>query len=197
LHEILVVGNTFFDKRTQRRYFMELRGSKTEKNLLAAFAGESMAANRYWLHSEVAKKEGYEQIKAIFEETTENEKQHAKRIFRFLEDCHTEENLKSAALGEHEEHTKIYPEMERVATEEGFTEIASFFKHVTEVEAAHEKRFLALLQLLEEKKVFEGTEQTVWICRNCGYIYVGKEPPVTCPVCKHPKAFFERKAENF
>lgn len=176
---------------------MELRGSKTEQNLLAAFAGESMAANRYWLHSQVAKKEGYEQIKALFEETSYNERQHAKRIFRFLEECTTEENLESAAYGEHEEHTKIYPEMEQVAREEGFVEIAAFFKHVAEVEDAHEKRFLDLLQLLKDKKVFEGTEQTVWICRNCGYIYVGKEPPMNCPVCMHPQAFFERKPENY
>ncbi len=177
---------------------MELKGSKTEKNLLAAFAGESMAANRYYYHGAAAKQEGYEQISAIFEETSYNEREHAKRIFKFLGgNGTTAENLKSAAEGEHEEWSFIYKEMEQVAKEEGFSDIAAFFKHVATVEDAHEKRYLALLKLLEEGKVFRDTEQTVWICRNCGYIHVGAQPPAVCPVCQHPQAFFERKVENY
>jgi rubrerythrin len=176
---------------------MDLRGSKTEQNLLAAFAGESMASNRYIYHAAQAKQEGYEQIKGVFEETAQNEREHAKRIFKFLGgNGNTAENLKSAASGEHEEWAVLYKEMEQVAREEGFISIADFFKEVATVEEAHEKRFLALLKLLEEENVFRDTEQTVWICRNCGYIYVGAEPPKSCPVCLHPQAFFERKATN-
>lgn len=177
---------------------MELKGSKTEQNLLAAFAGESMAANRYYYHAAGAKSEGYEQIRAIFEETSYNEREHAKRIFKFLGgNGTTPQNLKSAAEGEHEEWSFIYKEMEQVAKEEGFTEIAAFFKSVATVEQAHEKRFLALHKLLADGNVFRDTEQTVWVCRNCGYIHVGAKPPETCPVCSHPQAFFEGKADNY
>lgn len=177
---------------------MELKGSKTEQNLLAAFAGESMAANRYDFFADKAGKDGYEQIKGIFKETAANERQHAKRMFRFLDaEGETEDNLKAAAFGEHEEWSEIYKEMEQVAQQEEFTEIASFFKHLASVEKEHEERFRALLSLLENNKVFSDTEQTVWICRSCGYVYVGKEPPKVCPVCLYPQAFYERKANNY
>ena len=177
---------------------MELKGSKTEKNLLAAFAGESMAANKYLFFASAAKQEGYEQIHAIFEETSKNERAHAKRIFKFLSGIGTtEENLEAGVNGEHEEWSEIYPEMEKVAKEEGFNEIAAFFNYVGQVEVEHEKRFLALFNLLKDEKVFRDTEQTVWCCRNCGYIYVGAEPPKVCPTCLHPQAYFERKANNY
>lgn len=177
---------------------MELKGSKTESNLLAAFAGESMAANRYIFYAAAAKAEGYEQIKGIFEETAANEREHAKRIFKFLGgNGTTAENLKAGAEGEHEEWAVLYKDMEKVAKEEGFHDIAAFFKNVAEVEQEHEKRYQALLKLLEEGNVFRDTEKTVWICRNCGYVYVGEQPPQKCPVCIHPQAFFERKAENY
>lgn len=177
---------------------MELKGSKTEQNLLSAFAGESMAANRYTFYSEKAHQEGYEQIKDIFAETAKNEVQHAKRILKFLQGIGTtEENLKAGAYGEHEEWADIYKEMEQVAREEGFTEIAEFFKQVATVEKEHEERYQALRKLLQEKKVFEGDEQTVWICKNCGYVTIGKQPPQVCPVCVHPQAYFERKPNNY
>lgn len=177
---------------------MELKGSKTEQNLISAFAGESMAANRYRLYAEKAHEEGYEQIKSIFQETSDNEVQHAKRILNFINGIgNTEANLKAGAYGEHEEWTQIYKEMEAVAKEEGFTEIAAFFKNVATVEKEHEERYQTLLQLLQEKKVFQGDENTVWVCRNCGFVYVGKEPPKKCPVCTYPQGYFERKAENY
>lgn len=177
---------------------MKLIGSKTEANLLAAFAGESMAANRYLFYAAAAKTGGYEQIRSIFEETSMNEREHAKRIFKFLGGIeNTEKNLVSAAEGEHEEWSVMYPEMEKIAKEEGFTDIAAFFNVVATVEVEHEKRFLALHKLLKENNVFRDTEQTVWCCRNCGYVYVGNEPPKVCPTCLHPQAFFERKADNY
>ncbi|WP_313525295.1 rubrerythrin [Anaerotignum sp.] len=177
---------------------MELKGSKTEQNLISAFEGESMAANRYKFYAEKAHEEGYEQIKGVFTETSDNEVQHAKRIFNFLSGVGTtEENLKAGAYGEHEEWSDIYKSMEATAREEGFTEIAAFFKNVASVEKEHEERYQALLKLLQDKKVFEGDETTVWICRNCGYVHVGKEPPKKCPVCLHPQAYFERKPENY
>lgn len=177
---------------------MDLKGSKTEQNLISAFAGESMAANRYWLYAEKAHEEGYEQIKSVFEETSENEVQHAKRILNFINGIgSTEANLEAGAYGEHEEWTKIYKEMEAVAKEEGFGEIAAFFKNVATVEKEHEERYQALHKLLKEKKVFQGDENTVWVCKNCGYVYVGKEAPKKCPVCIYPQAYFERKADNY
>lgn len=177
---------------------MELKGSKTEKNLLAAFAGESMARNRYTFYSGQAKKEGYEQIAAIFYETAENEKEHAKVILKFLSGIGTTaENLNAGAMGEHEEWSNMYKEMEKVASEEGFTDIASFFKMVAEVEEEHEKRYLKVLEHVEKNEVFKEEKKTSWKCRNCGYIHYGEIPPQTCPVCKHPMAYFERQAENY
>lgn len=177
---------------------MELTGSKTEKNLLAAFAGESMARNRYTFYSDQAKKDGYEQISAIFYETAENERAHAKIILKFLSGIGTTaENLKAGAMGEHEEWANMYKEMEQVAKEEGFTDIAAFFKMVAEIEEEHEKRYLKLLDQVEKNEVFKEEKKTIWICRNCGHIHFGENPPETCPVCKHPMAYFERKAENY
>lgn len=177
---------------------MELKGSKTEKNLLAAFAGESMAANRYEFFAGQAKKDGYEQIMGYFHETSLNERQHAKRMFQFLGGIGTtEDNLKSGATGEHEEWSNIYKEMEEVAQTEGFTEISAFFKHLATVEKEHEERYLALLNLLKTNRVFQTTEQTVWVCRNCGYVHVGQEAPMSCPVCAHPQSYFERKKDNY
>ncbi len=177
---------------------MGLKGSKTEQNLMAAFAGESQARNKYTYFASVAKKEGYEQISAIFTETAGNEKEHAEVEFKFLSGIgNTIENLKAAAAGENEEWTHMYPDFEKVAREEGFTEIADFFKEVAEVEAEHEKRYLALLKKVEEGKVFKNDESTKWKCRNCGYIHEGTEAPEVCPVCDHPQAYYELLAENY
>lgn len=177
---------------------MELKGSKTEQNLLAAFAGESMARNRYEFFASTAKKEGYEMVKGVFEETAANEKEHAERIFKFLSGIGTTaENLTAGANGEHEEWADIYKEMERVAKEEGFTEIAGFFKTVSEVEREHEERYRAVLGLLNEGKMFKADGEVYWKCRNCGYVHKGKEAPELCPVCKHKQAYFERKCENW
>ncbi len=177
---------------------MELKGSKTEKNLLSAFMGEAMAAVRYKLYAEKAHEEGYEQIKGIFDETSDNEIQHAKRILDFSMGIGTTEaNLKAGAYGEHEEWSDIYKEMEATAREENFVEIANFFKNVASVEKEHEERYQALLKLLEEQKVFQGDESTVWVCKNCGYVHVGKQPPQKCPVCQYPQAYYERKADNY
>ncbi len=177
---------------------MELKGSKTEQNLQAAFAGESQARNKYTYFASVAKKEGYEQISAIFTETAGNEKEHAEVEFKFLSGIgNTIENLKAAASGENYEWTEMYPEFEKVAREEGFTEIADFFKEVAEVEAEHEKRYLALLKNVEEGKVFKKDETTKWKCRNCGYIHEGTEAPDICPVCDHPQSYYEVLAENY
>lgn len=177
---------------------MELKGSKTEKNLLSAFMGEAMAAVRYKLYAEKAHEEGYEQIKGIFDETSDNEIQHAKRILDFSKGIGTTEaNLKAGAYGEHEEWTDIYKEMEAIAREENFVEIANFFKNVASVEKEHEERYQALLKLLEEQKVFQSDESTVWVCKNCGYVHVGKQPPQKCPVCQYPQAYYERKANNY
>lgn len=177
---------------------MELKGSKTEKNLWAAFAGESQARNKYTYYASVAKKAGFEQIAAIFLETAENEKEHAKTEFEFLNELgDTKANLKAAAGGEHYEWTDMYPGFEQVAREEGFTEIADFFQKVAEVEKEHEKRYLALLKNLEEDKVFKRDQSVKWRCRNCGYIHEGTEPPKTCPVCAHPQSYYELAAENY
>lgn len=177
---------------------MELKGSKTEQNLLAAFAGESQARNKYTYFASVAKKEGYEQISAIFTETAGNEKEHAEVEFKFLSGIgNTIENLKAAASGENYEWTEMYPGFEKVAREEGFTEIANFFKEVAEVESEHEKRYLALLKNVEEDRVFKKDETKKWKCRNCGYIHEGNEAPETCPVCDHPQSYYELLAENY
>ena len=177
---------------------MELKGSKTEQNLQAAFAGESQARNKYTYFASVAKKEGYEQISAIFTETAGNEKEHVEVEFKFLNGIgNTIENLKAAASGEKHEWTEMYPGFEAIAREEGFTEIADFFKEVAEVEAEHEKQYLALLKNVEEGKVFKKDETIKWKCRNCGYIHEGPEAPEVCPVCDHPRSYYEVLAENY
>jgi rubrerythrin len=177
---------------------MNLKGSKTEKNLMEAFAGESQARNKYTYFASAAKKEGYEQIAGIFQETADNEKEHAKLIFKFLGGIgNTAENLKHAAEGENYEWTSMYKEFEKIAKEEGFQAIAEFFGKVAEVEKEHEERYLALLKSVEECKVFEKDEETTWRCRNCGYIHVGSAAPEICPTCKHPRAYFEIAAFNY
>ncbi|HYE83575.1 MAG TPA: rubrerythrin family protein [Clostridia bacterium] len=177
---------------------MELKGSKTEQNLWAAFAGESQARNKYTYFASTAKKEGYEQISGIFQETADNEKEHAKLIFKFLGGIgDTAENLKHAAEGENYEWSSMYKEFEKIAREEGFSAIAEFFNKVATVEKEHEERYLALLKNVEESKVFKREEQTTWRCRNCGYIHTGAEAPEICPTCKHPRAYFEIAAFNY
>jgi rubrerythrin len=177
---------------------MELKGSQTEKNLRAAFAGESQARNKYTYFASVARKAGFEQIAAIFLDTADNEKEHAKMIFKFLGELgDTPANLKVAASGENYEWTKMYPEFEKVARKEGLEEIANFFKGVQNAEKYHEQKHLALLENLQTKKVFQRTEPMRWRCRNCGYVFEGKEAPAECPTCKHPRAFFEILCECF
>ena len=177
---------------------MELKGSKTEKNLEAAFAGESQARNKYTYFAVVAKAEGLEQIAAIFLETAENEREHARREFEFLKGIEdTQANLKTAAAGEHYEWTEMYPEFERVAREEGFTEIADVFKEIAEVEQQHEKRYLALLKNMQEGKVFKKDTVVKWKCRNCGYVHEGMEAPKQCPACGFTQSYYELLAENY
>ena len=179
---------------------MELKGSQTEKNLAAAFAGESQARNKYTYFASKAKKEGYEQIAAIFLETAENEKEHAKMWFKYLEGGEvksTAENLKAAAEGENFEWTDMYKEFAKVAREEGFDKIAFEFEAVAKIEKEHEERYRALLDKVEGGKVFIAEDVVVWKCRNCGHIHVGKEAPKICPVCAHPQAYFELRAKNF
>ena len=179
---------------------MELKGSKTEANLMAAFAGESQARNKYTYFASKAKKEGYEQIAAIFLETADNEKEHAKMWFKLLnggEVPSTIENLKAAAAGENFEWTDMYEEFAKTAKEEGFDRIAYLFESVGKIEKEHEERYLKLLENVEEGKVFEAGEVKIWKCRNCGHIHVGLKAPEVCPVCDHPKAYFEIKAENY
>ena len=177
---------------------MELKGSKTEKNLLAAFAGESQARNKYTYFASVAKKEGYEQIAAIFLQTAENEKEHAKMWFKELGELGTTaENLKAAAEGENYEWTDMYAKMAEEAEEEGFKAIAAKFRAVAKVEKAHEERYLALLHNVEMQKVFEKSEEVMWECRNCGHLVIGKKAPQVCPVCAHPQAYFEKDAANY
>ena len=188
-----------------------LKGTETEKNLLKAFAGESQARNRYTYFASKAKKEGYEQIAAIFTETANQEKEHAKRLFKFLEGGEVEitaafpagvigstiENLKEAAGGENYEYTEMYPEFAKIAEEEGFKDIAVVFRKIAIAEEAHEKRYLALVKNIEENKVFEKDGEVVWQCRNCGYVHTGSKAPEKCPACDHPKAHFELKSENY
>lgn len=179
---------------------MELKGSKTEKNLMNAFAGESQARNKYTYYASKARKEGYEQIAAIFEETAKNEEEHAKIWFKYLhggEVPTTEVNLKDAADGENFEYTDMYVQMAKEAKEEGFTEIALKFELVAKIEAEHEARYLALLEKVKGDKVFVSEDVQVWKCRNCGHIVIGKFAPEICPVCKHPKSFFELEAKNY
>lgn len=177
---------------------MDLKGSKTEANLHAAFAGESMARNKYTYYASKAKKEGYEQISAIFLETAANEKEHAELWFKALGGIGTtQENLLAAAMGEHEEWADMYKEMAETAQEEGFEGLAKMFAGVGAVEKTHEQRYRDLLQNLEENKVFEREEEQVWHCRNCGHMHTGKEAPELCPVCFHAKAYFEILATNY
>ena len=177
---------------------MELKGSKTEKNLWEAFAGESQARNKYTYFASVAKKEGYEQIAAIFQKTADNEKEHAKMWFKELGELGgTAENLKHAAEGENFEWTDMYDRMAKEADEEGFTDLAEKFRGVAKIERAHEERYLALLNNVEMQKVFEKSEQTMWECRNCGHLVVGKKAPEVCPVCAHPQSYFEVRKENY
>ena len=179
---------------------MELKGSKTEKNLMEAFAGESQARNKYTYFASKARKEGYEQIAAIFEETAENEKEHAKIWFKYLnggEVPSTVENLEAAAAGENFEYTDMYKRMAEEAREEGFTEIALKFELVGKIEAEHEARYLELLEKVKGDRVFIADDVQVWKCRNCGHIVIGKKAPEMCPVCKHPKSYFELRAKNY
>ena len=177
---------------------MELKGSKTEKNLMAAFAGESQARNKYTYFASVAKKEGYEQIAAIFLETAENEKEHAKLWFKALGELGTTaENLKHAAEGENYEWTDMYATFAKEAEEEGFTKLAYQFRAVAAIEKSHEERYLKLLNNVEMQKVFEKAEETMWVCRNCGHLVMGKKAPVICPVCAHPQSYFEMRNENY
>ena len=179
---------------------MELKGSKTEANLMAAFAGESQARNKYTYYASQAKKDGYEQIAAIFEETANNEKEHAKMWFKELHGGKvpdTVTNLKDAAGGENYEWTEMYKEFAEVAREEGFTRIAKLFEEVGKIEKHHEERYLKLVGNIEDNLVFKRGSEMVWICRNCGYVYVGENAPAVCPVCAHPQSFMELKAENY
>jgi len=188
-----------------------LKGTKTEQNLLKAFAGESQARNRYNYFAKIAKKEGLEQISAIFEETALNEKEHAKRFFKFLEGGMVEitatypagvisttmENLKAAADGENEEWTLLYPEFAKIAEEEGFKEVATAFKSIAKVEKAHEKRYRKLYDNLDAGKIFEKDGKVIWKCRNCGFLHESARAPKVCPACLHPQSYFEIEAFNY
>ena len=178
----------------------DLKGTKTEKNLQEAFAGESQARNKYTYFASKAKKEGYEQIAAFFEETAHNEKEHAKLWFKYLSGGDvptTAANLKAAADGENFEWTDMYARMAKEAREEGFDEIAAKFEGVAKIEKHHEERYRALLNKVENKKVFEASEDKIWICRNCGHVHIGKTAPGACPVCAHPQSYFEVSNETY
>jgi rubrerythrin len=189
----------------------DLKGSLTEKNLLTAFAGESQARNRYTYFASQAKKDGFVQIQSIFEETANQEKEHAKRLFKFLEGGEVEikagfpagvigstrDNLKASAAGEHYEHTEMYPGFAKTAREEGFEAIATVFESIAVAEKQHEKRYLDLAANIEAGRVFKRDTEVVWRCRNCGYLHTGKEAPEVCPACAHPRAHFELLGENY
>lgn len=188
-----------------------IKGTQTEKNLLTSFAGESQARNRYTFFAKQAKKDGFEQIASIFEETANQEKEHAKRMFKFLEGGPVEitatypagiigstlENLLASATGEHEEWAVDYPHFADVADQEGFPSIASMYRHIANAEKAHEERYRAFVSTIEDAKVFARENEVVWQCRNCGYIHVGKEAPKSCPACLHDKAYFEIQKTNY
>ena len=179
---------------------MELKGSKTEKNLMDAFAGESQARNKYTYFASKAKKEGYEQIAAFFEETAGNEKEHAKMWFKELnggEVPSTTDNLKAAADGENYEWTEMYEEFAKTAEEEGFKALANKFRMVGAIEKEHEERYRKLLQNIDDEVVFSKDEECIWVCRNCGHVVIGKKAPMVCPVCAHPQSYFELKAKNY
>ena len=177
----------------------EIKGTKTEKNLNAAFSGESQARVKYQFYASKAKKEGYEQIAAIFQETSDNEKEHAKIWYKLLHDgvADTMTNLKDAADGENYEYTDMYAKFAAEAREEGFYEIAELFEKVGEIEKHHEERYRKLIENIEKGMVFKGDGVTVWKCRNCGYIHIGDSAPEVCPVCNHPQSYFEIQAENY
>ena len=180
--------------------YEKLKGSKTEQNLMTAFAGESQARNKYTYYASKAKKDGYEQIAAIFEETANNEKEHAKLWFKYLHNGEvpsTIDNLKDAANGENYEWTDMYAKFSEEAKEEGFDELAFLFDAVGKIEKEHEKRYLTLLKNIEDESVFEKGEDKIWICRNCGHVYIGTNALDVCPVCKHPRSFMEVKADNY
>ena len=179
---------------------MELKGTKTEKNLMTAFAGESQARNKYDYYASQARKDGYEQIAAIFEETARNEKEHAKLWFKYLHEGKvpdTTTNLKDAANGENYEWTTMYDEFAKTAKEEGFNELAYLFEAVGKIEKEHEERYLRLLKNIEDDRIFKKDGEKMWICRNCGHVYFGKEAVDICPVCKHPQSYMEVKADNY
>lgn len=190
---------------------MSIKRTRTEQNLLKSFAGESQARSRYTFFASVAKKEGYEQISGVFMETAEQEKEHAKKFFKYLEGGMVEitasypagiigttaENLKAAAEGENEEWADLYPEFAKIADEEGFPQIANTFRQIAKVEAEHEARYRTLLARVEAGKVFERDEEIEWQCRNCGYVLKGKKAPMKCPACEHPQAYFEPKKNNY
>ena len=189
-----------YSLKTEGLFFMknELLGSKTEQNLRTAYSGESQATNKYLYFATAARREGYEQIAAIFEETAANEREHAKLWFAALEGIeNTSENLKSAARGEHFEWTDMYAKFAKEADEEGFDNLAEQFRLVADIEKAHEERFLKLLDNVEMKKVFEKSEEVMWKCRNCGHLVIEKEAPRMCPACKHSQSYFELRAENY
>jgi rubrerythrin len=176
----------------------DLKGTKTEANLWEAFAGESKARNKYTYYASKAKKDGYEQIAALFEETAAQEKEHAKLWFKLIQGIgSTMDNLKDAASGENDEWTDMYPRMAQEAREEGFEEIARIMEGVAAIEKAHEERYLKLLQNIEDKLVFSREGDAIWQCRNCGHIYIGKEAPTVCPVCNHPQSYFQLKENNY
>lgn len=179
---------------------MELKGSKTEQNLMSAFAGESQARNKYTYFASQARKEGYEQIASIFEETANNEKEHAKLWFKELNGGSvpsTLDNLNDAANGENYEYTTMYSDFAKEAREEGFDRIADLFERVGEIEKEHENRYRKLIDNIEKELVFSGEGDTIWICGNCGHVVIGKKAPLVCPVCAHKQSFFERKANNY
>ena len=177
---------------------MELKGSQTEKNLWAAFAGESQAYTKYGYYASRAKKDGFEQISALFTETSGNEKEHAKIWFKLVAGIGTTaENLEAAADGEHEEWTSMYPEFAKVAREEGFTKIANLFEAVAKIEKEHEERYRLLLANVKDEKVFKKNEKIIWQCRNCGYVCESPQAPQVCPVCAHPQAYFEQLKKNY
>ena len=179
---------------------MELKGSKTEQNLMTAFAGESQARNKYTYYASKAKKDGYEQLAAIFLETAENEKEHAKLWFKELHGGQipsTEENLLDAANGENYEYTEMYKEFAETAREEGFTRLAFLFEEVGKIEKEHEQRYLQLLSNVKDDRVFKKDGNKIWVCRNCGHVYEGEKALEMCPVCAHPKAYMEVKADNY
>jgi rubrerythrin len=203
--------HVYLPKKIKKIKFMSIQGTKTEQNLLKSFAGESQARNRYTFFASKAKKDGFEQIAAFFTETAEQEKEHAKMFFKFLEGGMVEitatfpagvigstaENLRAAANGEHEEWAEAYPEFARIAEEEGFPKIAESFKLVATVEKRHEERYRKLLQNIENDKVFKRSDKTAWACRNCGFLYHNENAPESCPCCDHPEGYFELEGVNY